>query len=141
MGQSSHIVSGVPVPYQATTKISTQITGSLAGLGADAANINPRAQGVFMIEKVLLSVKTAPVGAAIIIDVNIGGSTIFAAGDRPQIAAGATVSTLGAPILVANALINPDSVITVDVDQTGGLGTEGSDLAIDIVGHVLRLGE
>lgn len=68
------------------------------------------------ITSVRASVGTAPTGASIIVDVNVGGSTIFITpSDRPTIAASGTTS--GA--VSRNATWSSGQGITVDVDQVG----------------------
>lgn len=81
---------------------------------------------------VRLAVGTAPVGAAILVDVNKGGTTIFTTqGNRPTIADGATSGGPGtAPNVTAVAA---GDLLTIDVDQVGS-GTAGSDLTVRLLG-------
>jgi len=76
------------------------------------------------IDKVYTHVKTAPTGAAIIVDVNKNGTTIFTnQANRPQIAAGSTEDESGTPdvtILVKN------DALSIDIDQ----GDTGADLSV-----------
>jgi hypothetical protein len=74
------------------------------------------------------AVNTAPTGAALIVDVNIDGTTAFTTQtDRPQIAAGAFDS--GAEKVPAVTAIPAGSYLTVDVDQIGAT-VAGSDLTV-----------
>lgn len=78
------------------------------------------------------SVGTAPVGASVIVDVNIGPSptTIFTTqANRPTIAAG-TNSNKSTSIDVMT--ISDGGFFTVDIDQVGST-TPGSDLTVQIL--------
>jgi hypothetical protein len=63
-------------------------------------------------------VKTAPSGAAIIFDINVGGTSIWATNqsNRLQIAAG---NTSGTQTNFDTTTITDGSVITIDIDQVG----------------------
>ncbi len=90
-----------------------------------------RPSGVFTIEEVYVECKAAPTGAAIIIDINKGGTTIFTdPARRPQIADGGTAATSGVPNIPG--LVKNDQ-LTVDIDQIGS-GDTGENLTIQIRG-------
>lgn len=85
------------------------------------------------IDEVFVHAGVAPVGAALIVDVNDDGATVFTTqANRPQIADGANDATSGAAD--GGIAIAKDSVITVDVDQVGST-TPGSDLFVSIRGR------
>lgn len=72
---------------------------------------------------------TAPVGSALIVDVNKNGTTIFTTqGNRPTIADGATASSTTAPDVTAVAA---GDYLSFDVDQIGS-GTAGSNLLVSV---------
>jgi hypothetical protein len=74
------------------------------------------------------AVGTAPAGAAILVDVNKNGTTIFTGGTgRPSIAAGGNTAT-GTPQVTTLAA---GDYLTVDVDQIGST-VSGSDLTVQI---------
>jgi hypothetical protein len=74
-------------------------------------------------------VDTAPVGAALIVDVNINGVTAFTTqANRPTIADGQKVSSTTAPDVIALAA---GDRLSIDVDQIG-VGVAGSDLMVSI---------
>lgn len=75
-----------------------------------------------------LRVKTAPTGAALIVDINKNGTTIFST--RPQIAAAAT-SGGGSAVLSVTTLTAGD-LITIDVDQIGST-VAGADLTVALI--------
>lgn len=82
------------------------------------------------IRSVRATVGTAPVGAAIICDVNVSGTTIFTTqANRLTIAAGSKTSGKNTS---ANVTSIPDGgYLTVDIDQIGST-TAGSDLLVQI---------
>tara|TARA_Y100000310_G_C19983254_1_gene490765 strand:+ start:79 stop:459 length:381 start_codon:yes stop_codon:yes gene_type:complete len=87
--------------------------------------------GEFTITEVFIICKAAPTGAAIIVDVNLNGVTIFTdQANRPTIADGALTGTSGTPDVIK--LAKNDS-LTIDVDQVGS-GDTGEDMTIQIRG-------
>jgi hypothetical protein len=79
------------------------------------------------IDKVYVYVQTAPVGAAIIVDVNKNGTTIFTTqANRPQIAAGANADESGTPDVTSLA---KNDRVDVDIDQVGST-TPGAVLTV-----------
>jgi|WetSurSiteA1Bulk_404760.scaffolds.fasta_scaffold05608_2 hypothetical protein len=82
------------------------------------------------ITRVFLSAGTAPVGAAIIIDIHKGGTTIFTnQANCPQIADSATT---GASTSIDVTSWGEDEYLTMHIDQVGS-GTAGSDLVVHVV--------
>jgi len=80
--------------------------------------------------KVKICVKTAPTGAAIIVDVNKAGTTIFTTqANRPTIAIGATSGDSGTPDVTALA---EGDKLTIDIDQVGST-IAGADLTVEVV--------
>ena len=78
------------------------------------------------------SVKTAPTGSTIIVDVNESGSSVLST--KLSIDAGETTSTTAAtaPVISDSALAD-DSEITIDVDQVGS-STAGAGLKVYLLG-------
>ena len=105
------------------------LSGALAAAAGTLRYPN-RAGAALTIREVHLAVNTAPAGAAIIVDVNLNGTSIFSSSaDRPQIAAGVYAGLsvlLGTPTWAVNAYL------TVDVDQVGS-STPGADLVVTVV--------
>ena len=82
------------------------------------------------ISKVKLAVDTAPVGAAIIVDVHKNGVTVFTTqSNRPQIAAAANE---GESTTIEVPSWADGDYLTVDVDQIGS-STAGSDLTVHVI--------
>lgn len=79
---------------------------------------------------VTLTAGTAPTGAAILVDVNKNGTTVFTTqGNRPTLAVSTTVgSASAAPDVTALAA---GDYITVDIDQIGST-VAGSDLLVQV---------
>lgn len=81
------------------------------------------------LDEVQVSVGTAPTGAALIVDVNVNGTSVFTdPADRPTVAAGANRATADA----GQAAFAPGAYLTVDVDQVGST-VAGSDLRVSVV--------
>jgi hypothetical protein len=75
------------------------------------------------------SVGTAPTGAAVTIDVNKNGTTVFTTqGNRPILYAGQTVVASSTPNITE---FSAGDYITVDIDTVGSLNP-GSDLTVQI---------
>ncbi len=82
------------------------------------------------ISGVRASVGTAPVGAAIIIDINKNGNTIFTTqANRPTIAD--STNTSGNVTAIDINTVAPGEYLTIDVDQIGAT-TAGTDLTIQV---------
>ncbi|MCJ7423570.1 hypothetical protein MUP01_04790 [Candidatus Bathyarchaeota archaeon] len=114
--------------YTVTTTLSFAIVGAVAtGTNKAPSLLAPCA---LTIVKVKAYVRTAPVGANLICDVNKNGTTVFTTqGGRPSIAAGAYTDDSDTPDVTA--LVEGDR-LDLDVDQVGS-STAGSDLTIEVV--------
>lgn len=81
------------------------------------------------ITNVMATVGTAPTGAAILIDVNKNGTTIFTGGtNRPNIAVSTNEDLTAVPAVTA---ISAGEYLTVDIDQIGST-IAGADLVVTI---------
>jgi hypothetical protein len=82
------------------------------------------------IVSVTLTAGTAPTGAAILVDVNKNGTTIFTTqGNRPTLAISSAVgSASAAPDVTAMAA---GDYLTVDIDQVGS-SVAGADLLVQV---------
>lgn len=110
------------------TTLSFAVVGTLtAGTDKAPTIVAPCA---LTIVKVKVVVKTAPTGAALIVDVNKNGTTIFTTqGGRPSIAIGDTTDDSDTPDVTA--LAETDK-LTVDIDQVGST-IAGADLTVEVV--------
>ena len=110
------------------TTLSFAVVGTLV-VGTDKAP-TICAPCTLTIIKVKICVKTAPTGAAIIVDVNKNGTTIFTTqANRPQIAIGETTGDSGTPDVTSLA---EGDKLTVDIDAVGS-SVAGADLTVEIV--------
>ena len=115
-----------------TSTIKTTLSFAVVGTLTTGTDKAPTicAPCTLTIVKVKICVKTAPTGAALIVDVNKGGTTIFTTQEnRPQIAAGATSGDSGTPDVTS--LVEGDK-LTVDIDAIGS-SVAGADLTVEVV--------
>lgn len=85
--------------------------------------------GTWEVVSVAAMINTAPTGAAVIVDVNKNGTSIFGTqANRPTIAVSTNSATVGA--FTATTLTDGD-YLTVDIDQIGST-VAGSDLTVVI---------
>jgi len=83
----------------------------------------------YVVETVRAAVNTAPTGAALVVDVNKNGTTIYTdQGKRPSIAAGTNTDLGDSPDVTALAA---GDYLTVDVDQVGST-VSGADLTVTV---------
>jgi hypothetical protein len=87
----------------------------------------------FVVTEVMMFVNTAPVGSALIVDVNLGGTSIFST--RPQIDAGSSTSqgSVVTPVFSTTSF-SKWNILTLDIDQIGS-GTAGAGLKIILNGY------
>lgn len=141
--------SEITVSAEDPTVVAVGTTAAAGGSGAiyqlahfSRPNLLTVAQGstkfVFPMEAALFgvtaSVKTAPVGSDIILDVNVGtgsgaGVSTFEPANRPKILEGETVGSEATNFL--DATIQPGDWITVDIDQVGST-TPGDFLGVTV---------
>ena len=87
--------------------------------------------GTYTIVGTRLMVGTAPTGAALIVDINKNGTTIYSTqANRPSIAAGANAGGPGVTPDVATLAVG--DYLTVDIDQVGST-VAGSDLTVSVI--------
>lgn len=88
-----------------------------------------------IIDEVRVHVGAAPTGASVLVDVNIGGTTIFTTqANRPTIAVSTTDATSGTPD--GGIAVAKNSVLSVDVDQIGSV-IAGSNLVVFVRGRLI----
>jgi len=122
----------VPTARMPTAKIKTTLSFAVTGTLTSGTDKAPTilAPCSLTITKVKLVVKTAPTGAAIIVDVNKNGTTIFTTqANRPQIAIGESTGDSGTPDVTALA---EGDKLTVDIDQIGST-IAGADLTVEVI--------
>ena len=115
-----------------TSTVKTTLTFAVVGTLTTGTDKAPTilAPCTLTIVKVKVVVKTAPTGAALIVDVNKNGTTIFTTqGGRPSIAAGETTDDSDTPDVTA--LAETDK-LTIDIDTVGST-VAGADLTVEVV--------
>lgn len=126
-------VNGSAMIAQTIDAVKGQFVWAVGGTlstGVDKS-FHYRSSAVLTIIGVRLEVKTAPTGAAIIVDINkndaTGATGTLFNTTKPQIAAGATTGGGGAVLTTTNLADN--DLLTIDIDQVGS-GTAGADLSV-----------
>jgi hypothetical protein len=122
--QGSLTIDGVlAVPIEAYT---FSVTGAVAvATGRSRIYL----AGDYVVETVRAAVNTPPTGAALLVDVNKNGTTIYAdQSKRPSIAAGANSAVGNNPDVTTLAA---GDYLTVDVDQVGST-VAGADLTVTV---------
>lgn len=108
------------------------ISDELTALTAGAGKLTFRMPHGMTLTGVRASVKTAPTGATIIVDINEGGSTILST--KLSIDATEKTSTTAASAaVISDATLADDAEITVDIDQVGST-IAGVGLKIVLIG-------
>lgn len=117
--------AGLPAPGIAAI-LTFSVTGDVAvTTGAHRFYVDR----AVTISNVRASVGTAPTGAALIVDVNKNGTTIFTSqSGRPQIAASGNTDVSDIPDVTSLAA---GDYLTVDVDQVGST-VAGADLTVQV---------
>jgi hypothetical protein len=116
--------------YLTSSKTLIPITFSKAGeLETGTGTFRWYAPWAGTIKTVRSSVGTAPTGAALIVDVNKNGTTIFTTqADRPEIAVSGNYSGEETPAVDS---LSEGNYLTVDIDQVGST-VAGEDLVVVI---------
>lgn len=105
------------------------ITGSLA-VGSDLAPLHHDAMETGVLTEVRARLKTAPTGAALKIDINVGGTSIWNSGnDRLSVSAG---QLTGSTTTITNTTITKGDKLTIDIDQVGST-VAGADLIVYLI--------
>jgi hypothetical protein len=107
----------------APSSIALSVTGGLA----TTSKVAMRMPHAGTIRSITTAVATAPTGAALIVDVNVAGTTVFTSqANRPSIAASGNSAVSGA---IQAGTFAAGDVISVDVDQVGS-SVAGSFLTV-----------
>lgn len=123
LGESNDVsvYTAIPAVFSAENTISVR-TGKIGFLVSG---------GTYVIDSVMARVGTASVGAAVIVDINKNGATIYGtAANRPTIPAGSSAPVNGGVASVTT--VTTGDILTVDIDQVGST-TAGGDLSVVIM--------
>jgi hypothetical protein len=126
------IVSGTSVFVKSNiNRYYTHTTPNVLSVNTGNIRLYNLTGEALILSKVHLAVNTAPTDAAIIVDINENGTTLFSTpSNRPQINAG---SNIGETITFDDNSWADNNYLTIDIDQIGS-GTAGSDLTVTIIG-------
>lgn len=107
------------------------ITGNMT-VGTDKAPLKHEMWEAGTLIEVRVVCKTAPTGAAIIIDINDDGTSIWSSGSRLQIPVGDTAAST---TTITNPTVAKGSILTIDIDQIGST-IAGADLTVILIYQV-----
>lgn len=109
-------VPAAPAASAGAKVAALKYAGAL-NVGVGATRLYNDTGAAWTITSVRASVETAPSGGQIVVDVNVGGTTIFTTqANRPTIATGALTSGKGTTMDVTS--VPAGGYLTVDVDAT-----------------------
>lgn len=115
---------GEPAAFFAEGTIIYQRSGTLAVETGPTKLILPFP---ITFKQIFATVETAPAGAAVIVDVNLNGTTLFTTQtNRPRVSAGSTVGAEATPDITTG---DTGDELTWDIDQIGS-STPGAELRV-----------
>lgn len=116
-------------PLGTGTVVKTLIFYVAGTLSVASSPMRIHAPEAMTVTNITAAVGTAPTGASLIVDVNLGGTTIFTTqGNRPTITSGNTEDLSSTPDVTS---IAQNDVLTVDIDQVGST-VAGADLVVQV---------
>lgn len=121
-------INGAAITSQTIDAVKGQFMWTLPGDMALGTNVAPiyESSAVLTPISVTMHVKVNPTGAALIVDINRNGTSIFTT--EPEIAAGAVLGGGNAVFVVSTVFADTD-LLTLDIDQIGST-LEGTDLTV-----------
>lgn len=109
------VVAGTPATVE---HLGLTVSDETTNLTTGTGKLSFRMPFALTLSSVRASVNTAPTGAALIVDINQGGTSLL--GTKLSIDAGETTSqTAAAAATLVNTSLADDALITVDIDQVG----------------------
>lgn len=126
-------VHGQAIPgSELTQAIIIAVGDESTALTTGTNKVRFRMPYAFTLTGVRASVNTAPTGAALIVDINEGGSTILST--KLSIDATETTSTTAAtPAVISDSALADDAEISIDIDQIGST-IAGAGLKVALIG-------
>lgn len=113
--------------------IGIAVGDETSDLTTGAGKVGFRMPYAMTLTEVRASVRDAPTGDDLIVDINKNGSTILSA--KLQIDDGDTTSTTSsAPAVISDASLADDDEITIDIDQIGS-SNAGAGLKVWLIGY------
>lgn len=111
------------------------VTDEVSNITTGIGKITFRMPYNFILSEVRASVKTAPTGSAIQVDINQNGVSILSTVLSID-ATEKTSTTAATPAVISTASLTDDAEITIDVDQVGSVIT-GTALNVALIGKPL----
>lgn len=137
-GALAWLTPGSSLPISTTTinvreSLAIAASDETSDLTVGTSKVTFRMPYAFTLTAVRASVKTAPTGSTIIVDINEGGTTILST--KLTIDASETTSTTAAtPAVISDTALADDAEITIDIDQIGS-STAGVGLKVVLIGY------
>jgi hypothetical protein len=103
-------------------------SGETTALTTGTAKVTFRMPAAGTLAAVKATVTTAPVGSALIVDINEGGTSVLSTKLSID-ASEKTSSTAATPPVISDSALANDAEITIDIDQVGS-GTAGAGLKV-----------
>lgn len=129
-GDGSLAVETLPA---ATEALVIAVSEPDADLTTGTGKVTFRMPYALTLTSVRASTKTAPTGAALIVDINEDGSSVLST--KLTIDAGEKTSTTAATAaVISDSALADDAEITIDVDQVGST-IAGTDLIVTLIGN------
>ena len=113
-------------------QIGIACSDETTNLTTGTAKVTFRMPYAFTLTAVRLNCNTAPTGSALVVNIKLGGTTIFST--KPQIDAAAKTSVgSGTTAVISTSALTDDGEITIDIDQIGST-IAGKGLKVWLVG-------
>lgn len=109
------------------------ISDQSASISVGTSKLSSRAPYAFKLDEVRASVRTAPTGAAIIVDINVNGASILSTKLRID-GTEKTSTTSSSAAVISSPSIPDDAEITFDIDQVGST-VAGVGLHVHLIGN------
>lgn len=122
-------LTGVGSPVEIQLAASDETSDLTTGTG----KLTFRAPHAMTLTEVRASVTTAPTGAAIIVDIHDGGTSIMTTDKLSIDATEKTSTTAATAAVLTDTAIADDAEITIDIDQIGST-IAGAGLKITLIG-------
>jgi hypothetical protein len=124
-GDTGSVIVSVPIIIACSDETTALTTGT--------AKATFRMPYAFTLTAVRASVKTAPTGSVLTVDINEGGSTILSTKITID-ATEKTSTTAATPPVISDTSLADDSEITIDIDTVGST-IAGAGLKVTLIGY------
>lgn len=129
-----HDYIGLPISMMREVRLGIAASDETTALTTGTAKATFRMPCAMTVTGVRASVTTAPTGAALVVDINEGGTTILSTKLTIDVSA-KTSTTSAAPYVLSDTALADDAEITIDIDQIGST-IAGAGLKVWLIGTV-----